>query len=198
MDRADSGSGARELFDGSWRRLAVHLRAALLIAALLAVSGCQAATSPTPTAPPVATPDPVPTASASLTPAATVAEGVDGLVAALDAAGIDAKTDDIIGTEPIGGLGATICVGTETLRVYEFIDHEAALAASVKIDREDPSQIGGSMVSWAGKPRFWLRDRIIILYLGEDAATDATLRTVLGPPFAEGEGGMPLPEPPCQ
>ena len=164
------------------------------MAALIAVVGCQAAASPTPTS----TPNPGPSATPVSTPSPSAADGVDGLVAALDAAGVDAKADAVIATEPIGGVGATVCVGPETLRVYEFIDHEAALAASVKIDRDNPSQIGGAMITWAGKPRFWLRDRIIILYLGEDAATDATLRSVLGPPFAEGEGGMPLPEPPCQ
>lgn len=176
----------------------MHHRVALLVAAMIVVAGCQTSASPTPTSTSAATPLVTAAPSPGATPAATGAEGVDGLVAALGDAGVDAKKDDVISTEPIGGLGATVCVGEETLRIYEFIDHEAALAASVKIDRANPSQIGGTIVTWSGKPRFWLRDRIIILYLGEDAATDATLRTVLGPPFAEGEGGMPLPEPPCQ
>jgi hypothetical protein len=79
------------------------------------------------------------------------------------------------------------------VQVYQFIDHEAALAASAKIDREDPSKIGNSLVDWVGRPRFWLRDRIIVLYLGQDDSTDGELRALLGRPFAEGEGGGPMP-----
>jgi hypothetical protein len=68
-----------------------------------------------------------------------------------------------------------------------------------KIDPKDPSNVGTGIVEWAGAPRFWLRDNVIVLYLGQDAATDAALRALLGTPFAEGEAGrMPLPGPDCQ
>jgi hypothetical protein len=137
-------------------------------------------------------------ATASQTPAATALHGIDGLVADLVAAGTDAKAGTTFTSEPIGGQGSTLCVGTETVRAYEFIDHEAALAASQTIDRDDPTKIGNGIVDWAGAPRFWLRDRVIVLYLAQDAATDSTLRALLGPPFAEGRvGRIPLPEPPC-
>jgi hypothetical protein len=145
----------------------------------MAVVGCQAPTSQT--------------------PVATAPHGIDGLVADLVTAGSDARSGTTFTSEPIGGQGSTVCVGTETVRAYEFIDHEAALAASQTIDRDDPTQVGNGIVDWAGAPRFWLRDRVIVLYLGEDAATDSTLRTLLGPPFAEGQAGrLPLPEPPCR
>lgn len=156
----------------------MELRAALVTAALIVVVGCQATTSQT--------------------PAATAPHGIDGLVTDLVAGGTDAKVGTPFMSEPIGGQGSTVCVGTETVRAYEFIDHEAALAASQTIDRDDPSLVGNGIVEWTGAPRFWLRDRVIVLYVGEDAATDSSLRTLLGPPFAEGQTGrMPLPEPPC-
>jgi hypothetical protein len=157
----------------------VHLRAALVTAALITVVGCQASTS--------------------RTPAATAPHGIDGLVADLVTARTDPKSGTAFTSEPIGGQGSTVCLGTETVRAYEFIDHEAALAASQTIDRDDPSRVGNGIVDWAGAPRFWLRDRVIVLYLGEDAEIEATLRTLLGPPFAQGQAGrMPLPEPPCR
>jgi hypothetical protein len=36
---------------------------------------------------------------------------------------------------------------------------------------------------------------MIVVYLGEDAATEALLRGVLGEPFASGQGRPPLPGP---
>lgn len=165
------------------------LRATLAVAVLAVMAGCQATASPSPA---------VPSPSAA-SPVATAPHGVEGLADALDATGSDAKKGAAFASEPIGGQGSTVCVGAETVQTYEFIDHEAALAASLKIDRDDPSHIGNALIEWAGVPRFWLRDRIIVLYLGEDAPTDSALRSVLGQPFAEGEPGrMRLPEPPCQ
>ena len=118
----------------------------------------------------------------------------------LTARGAAAKVGSPFLADPIGGQGMTVCVGAETLQTYAFIDHEAALAASTKIDRADPTRVDGGIVDWVGQPRFWLRDRIIVLYLGDDAATDAVVRGVLGQPFVESKdpGRGFLPEPPCQ
>jgi hypothetical protein len=52
--------------------------------------------------------------------------------------------------------------------------------------------VGTAIVEWAGRPRFWQGNRILVLYLGESAATEALLTSVLGPPFAEGPGRAPL------
>jgi hypothetical protein len=166
----------------------VNLRKLLLVPALVTALGCQAAASQAPTAPPGPT----------STPAASAATGLAGVAADLIAAGVSAKAGSFFMSAPIGGEGVTLCVSVETVQTYAFIDHEAALAAAAKIDRDDPSKVADGIVDWAGTPRFWLRDNIILLYLGQDAATDAALRSLLGPPFAEGQPGrMPLPGPPC-
>ncbi len=168
----------------------MNVRTLLLAPALVALLGCQSPGAPTGT--PVSTPVP--------TPAATAASGVEGLVADLKARGVDAKMGSPFLAEPMGGQGMSVCVGAETLQVYAFFDHEAALAASVKINRNDPSNVGNAIVEWNGPPRFWLRDRVIVLYLGDNAATDAALRGLLGQPFAESRepGRGFLPNPPCQ
>jgi hypothetical protein len=44
-----------------------------------------------------------------------------------------------------------------------------------RIKPDDPSNLGTSIVEWAGRPRFWQRDRILVMYLGESAATEALL-----------------------
>ncbi|MEO5619202.1 MAG: hypothetical protein ABIS67_15640 [Candidatus Eisenbacteria bacterium] len=152
----------------------------LLALALLVLVGCQSAPTPTPT--PIA-----PT-------------GATGLVADLVTGGANAKLGSFFQSEPIGCNGVSVCLGAETVQVYEFIDHEAALAASAKIGRDDPSHVGNGIVEWTGTPRFWLRDRVIVLYLGKAEATDKALRALLGQPFAESRepGLAQLPTPPCQ
>jgi hypothetical protein len=176
------------------RRHGDHMQRRWLLVALasaLVVVACQTGAEPS------RSPAPSPTPADTMSPEPTPS-GLEGLVADLTAAGASAKSGSFFATEPIGGEGKTVCIGTETVQVYQFVDHEAALAVSMKIDHNDPSKIGTSIVDWAGVPRFWLRDRIIVLYIGNDAATDAALRSLLGRPFAEGQSGrMGLPTPPC-
>ena len=161
----------------------------LLTPAVLLFVACQPAAAPGPS--PSFSP---PTAS----PAPTAAGGLEGVVADLRAAGVDAAAGGQFLSAPIGGQGTVICIGAESVQTYQFIDHEAALAAASKIDRQDPSKIDNGIVDWAGTPRFWLRQNMIVLYLGEDDATNAALRTLLGSPFAEGQPGRPpLPGPDC-
>ncbi|MEO7118347.1 MAG: hypothetical protein ABIZ34_05175 [Candidatus Limnocylindrales bacterium] len=77
-------------------------------------------------------------------------------------------------------------MNTEEVRVYLFPSPvESALAAS-HIDPTDPSNIGTSMVTWDGYPRFWGRDRMLVLYLGGDEPTAALITAILGDPFAVG------------
>ena len=82
-----------------------------------------------------------------------------------------------------------LCVGREEVRVYLFPTEQARAAAAGTIDPKDPSHIGTSIVEWSGNPRFWARDRVIVLYVGSDAATEGLLTSVIGPPFARGVGG---------
>jgi hypothetical protein len=164
---------------------------------LLVISACSPAATPgsSPTAPSTGSPPTV----GSGTPDPTSAGGADGLVDDLVAGGATARLGSNFFAEPIPGEGVLVCLGTEAVQVYVLRDHEAALAAASSIDTNDPSKIGASIVDWAGRPRFWLRDRILILYVGSDAATDAALRTLLGRPFAEARlpGRPPLPAPDC-
>jgi hypothetical protein len=190
--------GRQRLKPGAWNPWSalvvlggVAPRLLLLAVGIIVLSGCQ----PTPMASsgPSTAPTPVPT------PASTPASGTEALIKDLNGRGTTAKLGSSFLSEPIGGQGTAVCVGAETLQVYEFIDHEAALAASAQIDRHDLSNVGTGIVEWNGRPRFWLRDRIIVLYLGEDEPTDAALRDLLGPPFAESRepGRGFLPTPPC-
>lgn len=86
----------------------------------------------------------------------------------------------------LGGDGTTVCVGDESVQVYAFLDTDAAIDAAATIDRDDPWSVGNAIVEWIGPPKFWLRDRAIIQYVGRDERVEEALRTLLGQPFADG------------
>lgn len=95
--------------------------------------------------------------------------------------------------EPLGGRGVSLCVAGQEVRVYVFATPEEQQAVAARIDPRDPSNLGTSMVAWAGDPKFWQADRIIVLYLGEQPAVEAGITSVLGQPFARGLGRDPGP-----
>ena len=98
-------------------------------------------------------------------------------------------------TDPIGGEGISLCVEGQVVNVYVFPTVEEREAAASRIDPDDPSNVGTAMIEWAGNPRFWAADRLLVLYLGRDPAVEAGITSVLGSPFARGEGRAPLPGP---
>ena len=169
-----------------------------LLLVLVAVSAC----GPAPASPASSAPTPTPPAAAATateTPIPTAADGAESLVADLVAAGTAAELGSNFLADPLRGEGRLVCIGTEAVQVYVQKDHEAALAVAATIDKNDPTRVGTSVVTWSGTPRFWLRDRIIVLYVGADAATETALRSLLGQPFAESreQGFQPLPSPEC-
>lgn len=183
---------------GPHRRL-VPVKRTVFAVVLLAIAACSPNASPaaTASAEPGASGTPPPVILG--TPQPTIEPGAEGLVADLVAGGASAKLGSNFLAQPMPGEGVLVCVGNEPVQVYVLKDHEAALAAASVIDPDDLSMVGSSIVEWAGRPRFWLRDRIVVLYVGDDAATDAALRSLLGRPFAESRdaGRPPLPAPDC-
>lgn len=115
--------------------------------------------------------------------------GVEGLVSDLAAASAPVRQADRFDPAPLPGQGVLLCLGREEVRVYVFPTEQARAAAAGSIDPRDPSHIGTSIVEWRGNPRFWQRDRILVLYVGPDASIEALLTTFMGPPFARGQGG---------
>jgi hypothetical protein len=120
--------------------------------------------------------------------------GTGRLVADLHSLGLQAA----MGTEFDPGLldgerGRAVCVGAESVQVYEFADANAAVEAARKVNPKDPSNVGNGIVEWIGPPRFWRRDNVIVTYVGGDVAVDRALRGILGRPFADsGVPGGPL------
>ena len=127
--------------------------------------------------------------------------GPGRLIAELQARGVPAGLGTDIDAGLIGGDPTTVCVNDESVTVYEYPDVDSTIDAVATINQDDPSMIGNGIVEWAGTPHFWLRDRVIVLYVGEDPEVNTVLREILGRPFAEGAGpgrGVPGGRPPCE
>jgi hypothetical protein len=175
------------------------LRLPLLPIAFLALAACTALPSasvqPSPSQTPAATPSP--TSPPAITPSASptdepVDHGPAGLVNDLRALGIEAEEASEFAGDPISNLGVQLCVSGEPVQVYVFGTPQEAAAVAGQIDPDDPSNFGTSIIEWAGEPKFWLRDRILVLYLGTEEPVEEALISVLGEPFARGEGRPPL------
>ena len=166
------------------------VRAAALLLGALLVLGCAAgspATSSSPVSSGSATAGSSPTEAPSADPFAAFA-------AALRAAGAEVRETGAVSTEPLGGQGIGLCVAGQQVRIYVYPTLADRAAVATRIDPTDPSNLGTSIVEWAGNPKFWQADRILVLYLGSDPAIEAGITSILGPPFARGQGRDPGPD----
>lgn len=103
------------------------------------------------------------------------------------------RTTGAFSTEPLGGQGIGLCVAGQQVNVYVYPTPEDRAASAARIDPIDPSNLGTAIIEWAGNPKFWQADRLIVLYLGNDPAVEAGISSVLGAPFARGQGRDPGP-----
>jgi hypothetical protein len=84
-------------------------------------------------------------------------------------------------------------VESELLRVQGDDVHvfEYRSAADAERDSGAVSPTGTpirqSQISWMDTPHFYRRDRLIVLYVGHTAEVLASLRAIMGPPFAAGQ-----------
>ena len=132
--------------------------------------------------------------------ACQVLRAPDRLVADLQATGLAASIGTDEDADLQGGQHTTVCVGAASISVYQFADGASARTAAGLFNDDDAEVRGDAFESWPGRPRFWLRDNAIVIYLGEDAALDKALRTILGVPFAEADAIGPRgpdESPPC-
>ena len=145
-----------------------QLRIGLFLLLAFLVSGCandSLAASPAPTAEPLVVAD-----KASLT-------------AALEAAGATVETGESVSQAFFTPDGSIIGVNGADIQVFEYespeeMENEASQVSS------DGGSIGTSMVTWMDAPHFYKTGRIIVLYVGSDAAVLDLLEGALGPQFA--------------
>jgi hypothetical protein len=172
-------------------RLAGMAHAAALLLGALIVAGCAATQSPAPSS------SPAPSASdaAGSSPSeAPTSDPAAEFAAALRAAGAAVRETGEFSTEPLGGQGIGLCVAGQQVRVYIYPTPEDRETVASRVDPTDPSNLGTSIVEWAGNPKFWQTGRIIVLYLGSDPAVESGISAILGQPFARGQGRDPGPD----
>jgi len=71
------------------------------------------------------------------------------------------------------------------VQVFEYPSAGAAQADARQI-RPDGSGTATTMVDWIAPPHFFLRGRVLVLYVGNDPPAINVLKSVLGPQFAGG------------
>ena len=110
---------------------------------------------------------------------------LDGLVEALTASGASVEIDGEVEQSFFSVGGRIIRVDGQDVQVFEYPDPESRQADSDQIS-PDGSEVGATMITWIDTPHFWAKDRLIVVYVGQDEATIAALSAVLGAPIAGG------------
>ena len=113
---------------------------------------------------------------------------VAALIADLEAAGVEAARGGSAVAQPfLSGEGHGLRVEQEVVQAFVYPDAEAAAREAEAIS-PDGSAFAGSgtatMVTWIVPPHFFRRERVIVLYLGEEATILSALEAVLGEQFA--------------
>jgi hypothetical protein len=76
-----------------------------------------------------------------------------------------------------------IMVNGGNVQVFEYPSADAAAADAAQIS-PDGSSTSTTMITWIEPPHFYRNDRLLVLYIGSDEATQELLTSLLGPQFA--------------
>ena len=90
--------------------------------------------------------------------------------------------DDV--TQPFFSVtGQTILVKQESVQVFT---HDSPAAARAEADLVDPTgfTIGTTSISWIAPPHFYLRESLLVLYVGGNGPVIDLLEETMGPQFA--------------
>lgn len=141
------------------------------------VSSCAANSANTAivTSPAVPT-EPVATESATV-------EDKASLIAALQASGATVEMGDPVSQPFFTPEGSILKVNGSDVQVFEYESTEAMENEASQVS-SDGGSIGTSMVTWMDTPHFYKAGKIIVLYVGSDAAVLELLEGALGPQFA--------------
>ncbi len=146
----------------------------LLFIGLLALAACGPALSgPTGTGPPSASPSP----SVASRGAGQVTDLVS-LVDTLRAKGLTVEPAGSVSQPFFDVEGSLLQVQGADVQVFEFADADAARAAMATIGPDgNPATM---MIDWVAAPHFYQAGRLIVLYVGDDAAVTQALNDALG------------------
>jgi len=124
----------------------------------------------------------VPDAGPTTSHGGTVEDYVS-LVDALREAGAEVLPGETVEQAFFSVRGQIIKVNGADVQVFEYESAEAMEADASQV-APDGGSIGTSMVMWVEAPHFFKAGRVLVLYVGEDAAILDLLKSVLGKQFA--------------
>ena len=105
------------------------------------------------------------------------------LVDTLRAAGATVEPADTVEQAFFSVTGQIIKVNGADAQVFEYESAEAMEADTSQVAL-DGGSIGTSMVMWVEAPHFFKLGRVLVLYVGDDAAVLGLLKSALGEQFA--------------
>jgi len=125
--------------------------------------------------------------SSAASPAATTGpvavEDQATLISALEASGATVEIGEPVSQVFFDAEGHILKVNGADVQVFEYESPEA-MESEASLVSSDGGSIGTSMVAWMDVPHFYKAGRIIVLYVGNDAAVLDLLENALGPQFA--------------
>jgi hypothetical protein len=118
------------------------------------------------------------------------------LVAALEGSGATVEpAGEIVPEDSVFPVSTRIIdVNGQSVQVFEFDDPAAAGAAAATV-AESGVIVGTATYEWIATPHFYRLGNLIVLYVGDDAATQTLLADTLGEEFAGGGPAMSPPSP---
>ena len=116
-------------------------------------------------------------------PAPSEISDLDSLIAALEVLGAQVLRGGDI-EQPFFTVEAQVLtIYGGDVQVFEYADAQARQAEAEQIG-SDGSSVGTTMITWIGKPHFFQAGRLLIIYVGDDAAILEALEAILGAQFA--------------
>ena len=115
------------------------------------------------------------------------------LLDALRKAGANVQVGDAVEQPFLSVSGTQVTVNGTDVQVFEYAD-EAAAQADVATLADTIAGRGTTMITWVASPHAYHAGRVIVLYVGDDAATLKLLEDALGAVFqarvyADGHSG---------
>jgi len=107
----------------------------------------------------------------------------DSLVDSIKARGILVELIDELEDSSFSVPIKVISVGGADVQVFEFQNESDAQASSLTVS-EDGTEIGTSIIRWIDTPHFYIKGKIIVLYVGQNPEIMNLLDSILGKQFA--------------
>src|SRR3989344_5265676 len=105
------------------------------------------------------------------------------LVDNLRKSGAAVELDGDVDQPFLGPLGSVIYVNDEEVQIYEYESKEEAEADAVEIPA-DGSDFDTTIIMWHSTPHFYKKEKMLVLYIGNDDQIKALLETEMGQQFA--------------